>query len=67
MSVLGCPKFSPVSDSTFWKMMSFETKWIAFFGAKLRCFVPRFGFPAKAIRYSDETLSFQNGAIRAMQ
>ena len=26
----GRPKFSPISDTTFWKMISFETKWIAF-------------------------------------
>ena len=38
------------SDSTFWKMMSFETKWIAFFGAKSRCFLLRLCSPAKAIR-----------------
>ena len=66
-SVLGRPKFSMVSDSTFWKMMSFETKWIAFFRAKSRCFVPRSRSPAKAMRYTDETLSFQNNAIRATQ
>ena len=30
------PKFLLVSDSIFWKMMSFETKWIVYFGAKSR-------------------------------
>ena len=38
------------SDSTFWKMMSFETKWIALFGAKSRCFLLRSCSPAKVIR-----------------
>ena len=64
VEILGSSKFSPVSDSTFWKMMSFETKWIAFFGAKLRYFLPRLRSPAKAMRYTDETLSLQGSAIR---
>ena len=32
----------------FWKMKSFATKWIAFFGAKSRCFLPRLRSPTKA-------------------
>ena len=32
----------------FWKMTSFATKWIAFFGAKSRCFLPRLRSPTKA-------------------
>ena len=41
--------------------MSYETKWNAFFGAKLRClFLPRSRSPAKAMRYADETLLFQD-------
>ena len=43
----------------------FKTKWIAFFAAKSRCFLPRLRSPAKAMRYADETLSFQDSAIRA--
>ena len=31
----------------FWKIMSFETKWIAFFGAKSRCYLPRSRSPQK--------------------
>ena len=47
--------------------MSFETKWIAFFIAKSRCFLPRSGSTAKAMLCADETLSFQDNAIRATQ
>ena len=47
--------------------MSFETKWIAFFGAKSRCFLPRSRSLAKAMQYADETLSFQGSAIEATQ
>ena len=48
--------------------MSFKTKWIVFFGAKLRSFLPRLRSPAKAIRYAVETLlSFQDRAIWATQ
>ena len=65
-SVLGCPKFLSVSGFTFWKMMCFE-KWIAFFGAKSRCFQPGSRSPAEAMRYADETLSFQDSAIQATQ
>ena len=65
-SVLGRLKFSPVSDFTFWKMMSFEANRIAFFGAKSRCFLPGLR-SAKAMWYADETLSFQESAIRGMQ
>ena len=61
--ISAAPKFSPVSDSTFWKMISFETKWIAFFGAKSRCLLPRSRSPARAIRCADETLSFQDYAM----
>ena len=46
----------------FWKMMSFKTKWIAFFGAKLRCFLPQLGFPTNAMRYADKTLSHSTTA-----
>ena len=49
------PKFSQVSDSTFWEIMNFETKWTAFFGVKSRCFLPRLLSPAKAMRCADET------------
>ena len=41
-------------------MMSFETKWIAFFDAKLSCFLPHLHFPTKAVQYANETLSFQD-------
>ena len=50
-----------------WKIMSFETKWIAFFRAKSRCFLPRSRSPAKAMLYADETLLFQGSAIGATQ
>ena len=48
-------------------MISFETKRIAFFGAKMRYYQPRSRSPAKAMWYVDETLSFQDSAIRATQ
>ena len=32
----------------FWKMTSFATNWIAFFGAKSRCFLPCLRSPTKA-------------------
>ena len=51
----------------FWKMISFEAKWIAFFGAKSPCFLPHSRSPAKAMRYADEMLSFQDSALRATQ
>ena len=50
-----------------WKIMSFETKWIAFFGAKSPYFLPRSRSPAKAMRYVDETTSFEDSAIRGTQ
>ena len=55
------------SNSTFWKMMSYETKWIAFLGAKSRCFLSRSCCPAKVMRFAYETLSFQDSKIRATQ
>ena len=39
--------------------MSFDTKLIAFFGAKSRCVLPRSRSPAKAMRCADATLFFQ--------
>ena len=66
-SDLGRPKFSPVSNSTFLKMISFKTKSIAFFGVKSRCFLPRLRSPTKPMWYAIETLSFQDSAIRATQ
>ena len=48
--------------------MSFETKCIAFFGVKSRCFLLRSRSPVKAVPYADETLlSFQDSTIRATQ
>ena len=47
--------------------MSFETKWIVFYEAKPRCFLPRSRSPVKAIRYADKTLSLQDSSIRATQ
>ena len=47
--------------------MRFETKWIPFFGAKLRCFLPSARSHAKAMWYADETVSFQGCTIGAMQ
>ena len=38
----------------FWKMMSFETKWISFSGVK-------------AMHFADETLSFKDSVIQATQ
>ena len=40
--------------------MSFGTKWIAFYGAKLRCFLPRLHSSTKAMWYANETLLFQD-------
>ena len=51
---------------SFWKMMSFETKWSAFFGAKSHCCLVG-DLPQKQCGYADETLSFQDSAIRATQ
>ena len=48
-------------------MLGFRTKWIAFLGTKLRWFLPRSRSRAKAMRYADETLSFQGCAIVAAQ
>ena len=45
--------------------MSFETKRIALFCAKSRCFLPCLRSPAKAMWYANETLSFQDSAIRS--
>ena len=67
MSDLGRPKYSSVIDSTFWKMMSFETKWIVFFIAKSRCFLLHLRSPTKPMRYDHETSSFQSSTIRATQ
>ena len=50
----------------FWKMTSFATKRIPFFGAKSRCFLPRLALQQKQ-RYADETLSFKDNAMRATQ
>ena len=33
----------------FWKMMRFETNWVAVFVANLHCFLPRWRSPAKAM------------------
>ena len=51
----------------FWKMMSFGTKRIVFFGAKLHCFFSCSHSFAKAVRYADKTLSFQDSAMQATQ
>ena len=45
-------------------MMSFDTKLIALFGAKLRCVLPRSCSPAKAMRCADATLSFKTARYR---
>ena len=65
-SDLGHPKFSPVSDSSCSILENDEcwNNWVAFFGAKSRCFLPRSRSPAKGIRYADEALSFYDSAIR---
>ena len=42
--------------------MSFKRKWIVFFGAKSSSFLSRLRSPAKAMRYADETLLFQDSA-----
>ena len=66
-SDLGRLEFSPVSDSTCFILENdeFWNKWIAFFGAKSRCFLPHLYSPANAMRYADETLSFHDSVIRA--
>ena len=51
----------------FWKMMSFATKWIAFFGAKSPCFLPHLHSPTNAMIYADETLSFKDTAMQDTQ
>ena len=51
----------------FRKMVSFETKWIAFFGAKLHCFLACLHSSAKAMGYADKTLLCKDTTIQATQ
>ena len=67
--ISAAPNFRRFSDSScsILENKEFWNKWIAFFDARSRCFLPRSLSPAKAMRYTDKTLSFHDSAIRATQ
>ena len=67
--ISAAPNSHSVSDSTCSSLKSDEneTKWITFLEAKSRYFLLRWRSPAKAMRYADEALSFNDTTIRATQ